>query len=315
MITKSSFKPFKLLANKHLQTILSSIGPQPLKATLTEENIELPDGDFIECHMKIDKPNQPIVIILHGLGGNIRSHYSKLLIRTVLKHEMNVVFMHFRGANKPNRSNKSYHAGDTDAFAHLCKLLKQRYPTQLIKVVGVSLGGNVVLKYAGDGKHTVIPDHIIVISTPFDLLSTAQHLNSGIHKMYRGYLLKKAFHTIYQKFHADRLGIPLKVLESIRNFADYDALITAPLHGFKDAQDYYTQCSCRQYLKNIKTPTLIIQAKDDPFVPFKDWPTEAELSPSVTLEASKNGGHVGFIGGSFSPHYWLEWRVAEALKA
>ena len=155
----------------------------------------------------------------------------------------------------------------------------------------------------------------IAISVPFDLNSAALNLEKGLSRIYQRHLLDKLRNSVRKKAVAHPPPVPLENLHELQTFRQFDDRITAPIHGFRDVDDYYTQSSSKQFLKDIRTPTLIIQATDDPFLPAEALPVESELSPSVTLELSSKGGHVGFISGinPLKPQYWLEHRIQRFL--
>jgi uncharacterized protein len=315
MARPSQFKPSPWLKSPHLQTIFPTLLRRKIKFKTRMEYLTLPDGDFIDLRFGPNINNAPIVILIHGLGGCIDSQYAKGLLKAAHAAGFNTVFMHFRGASIANKTPKSYHGGATDEFSFLFKTLKQRNPNTDLIGIGVSLGANALLKYLGDGKQEVLLSAAIAISTPFDLAHTSDILNSGFSKIYRRYLLNCANRPLFLKIEKNVLDIPKKTIKSFKTFREFDENITAPLHGYSSANHYYQTCSCKQYLKHIQTPTLIIQAEDDPFVPKIQHPKPHELSNTIQFECSKRGGHVGFVGGTIKPTYWLEKRVVEYLQS
>jgi len=225
--------------------------------------------------------------------------------------------MHWRGCSgEPNRLERSYHSGATDDIGFMVELLQQRFPGGPISAIGFSLGANALLKYLGEqGSHCALKS-AVAVCPPLVLQVGANKLNKGIGRGYQRFLIGLMREQIDAKNALyPNLNLP-EVDDSNDNFWKIDNTYTAPVHGFKDVHDYYTQCSARQYLKNISAPTHIIYAIDDPFFTKEVIPTEAELSKSVTLELPKHGGHVGFISGSvpFKPTYWLDGRIVEVLR-
>jgi predicted alpha/beta-fold hydrolase len=224
--------------------------------------------------------------------------------------------MHFRGCSgEPNRLARSYHSGDTGDLAYLVEALRQREPGAPIAIVGFSLGGNVLLKWLGQtGNHASVRA-AVAVSPPFVLHDAVDRMQQGFSRLYQWYLLRSMRRAVAEK--RDHVTFPIKVddLAVLKNFRDFDERVTAPLHGFDGANHYYTVSSSRQYLKDIAIPTLILHARDDPFMSEAAIPGDDELSETVTLELSARGGHVGFIAGAWPwrPRYWLEQRIPAHL--
>ena len=311
------FKPAWWLPGGHLQTIYPVLTRRQLTVPTTAERLELDDGDFIDINWA-GKPGLPIVIVLHGLAGSIESPYARGLINALVNNGKRVVFMHFRGCSgEPNRLQRSYHSGETGDLNTLANIIKQREPSTPLFAVGYSLGGNVLLKWLGETKEKNILTAACAISVPFELGKAAVHMQKGISRFYQSWLLSYMREAVRNKFKHRLSRIDLNRLSKLRTFWHFDDNITAPLHGFRDACDYYQQSSSRQYLQNISIPTLIIHAKDDPLMPLDVIPTKPELSPYVTWELYNSGGHVGFITGNLpgKPHYWLEKRIPDFFKS
>ena len=253
-----------------------------------------------------------IVLVLHGLEGSLESHYIGGLLTTLAGDGYNAGLMYLRNCGEEqNRLARSYHSGETGDLDFVVQHILKKFPGQQLVVIGFSLGGNILLKWLGEQKESSSLHSAIAISVPFDLNSAALNLEKGLSRIYQRYLLKKLRNSVRKKATRHPPPVPLERLHELQTFRQFDNGITAPLHGFRDVDDYYTQSSSKQFLKDIRTPTLIIQAKDDPFLPAEALPVESELSPSVTLELSSKGGHVGFISGvnPLNPQYWLEHRI------
>ncbi len=225
--------------------------------------------------------------------------------------------MHYRGTSgKENNLARSYHSGDTaDAFSFISSL-KSRYPKAKLYAVAYSLGANMLLKLLGESGHNSNLEAAVCVSAPMQLDICADSMNRGFSRLYQTNLLKDLKISLDKKYdrHDMKSLINLKRedIKNIKTFWEFDDAYTAPIHGFSSAKDYYTKSSSKQFLKDIKTPTLIIHSLDDPFMTPEVLPKEDEISKNVTLEVSKKGGHVGFISGSFlKPKYWLEDRVVE----
>jgi len=307
---KSTFTTSSTLANAHLQTLWGPFIRQFQPLTIIDEMVTLPDQDVLELN-RLPNPSGPIVLILSGLGGSIESHYVKGLLLTLQANGFTGIFMHHRGTGKePNQSLSSYHLGHTLDLRYIVELIAKRYPGKPLFLVGYSLGGNIVLNYLAERfLHNTI-QAAVAISIPFNPKVTVGWINHGIGKIYQRYLLKSLKRDILRK--GSQMSLPLSCdeINRITTLNDWDERITAPLHGFLHAEDYYHQSDCRHALKIIKTPTLILHSTDDPLIPVDVIPAEKDLSSTITLELSQHGGHVGFIGGRLlEPHYWLEKRI------
>ena len=287
---------------------------QPLP--LTSERLELPDGDFLDLAWMPDN-DQEICLLLHGLEGSLSSHYPRGLIQAATHANKHAVFMHFRGCSgEPNRLSRRYHSGDTGDLRFVIETIQNRYPGRDIHAVGVSLGGNVLLKYLGENGEDSRIQSAIAISVPYDLAVAAQTLQYGTARIYQRHLLNSLQATFYEK--ATLVDLPIRIPEKheIDTIYEFDDLVTAPIHGFKDADDYYTRCSSRQFLPEIRIPTLLIHALDDPFMTPEVIPRKNELPGNVELDLQQHGGHVGFIEGNvpFVASYWLDQRVEAFLS-
>ena len=316
------FQPAFGLKNRHLQTIYASFFRKFSSTDFEIETFILSDGDFVECYwQKINhhQENTPIVILFHGLTGSYKSPYIQGTMKELKEAGFSSVLMHFRGCSgKENLKPKSYHSGDIqDAYEYISSI-KKRYPQAKVFAVGFSLGANMLLKLLGEKQNKCQLSAAVGVSAPMVLDACATYMNGGLSKFYQRLLLKdlkKDLEKKYDKFAMEEL-IPLKRkdIKDIKTFWEFDNVYTAPIHGFSSAQDYYTKSSSKQFLQYIKIPTLIIHAKDDPFMPSTILPNDI-MPKNITLEISKYGGHVGFISGSFfHPKYWIEKRIVEYYK-
>jgi uncharacterized protein len=308
-----SFKPAWWLPGPHCQTLWPTFGRKSATIQLIRERIELADGDFID----LDWSNQdarPIVIILHGLEGSADSPYARGMLRIINQCGWRGVVMHFRGCSgEPNRKLRAYHSGETNDIAEIITILRAREPSTPIVALGYSLGGNVLLKWLGESGAQNPLTAAVAVSVPLELGKSADRLQQGFSRVYQWHLLKSLCEKMKTKAHMhDTLPTSAK-FSSIREFDDK---LTAPMHGFDSANDYYTLSSSRQFLKTIRIPTLLIQSKDDPFLTPDAIPELSELSHSLQMEVTEHGGHVGFVSGNlpWQPEYWLERRIPEFLK-
>lgn len=315
-LTTSPFESPWWLRSAHLQTLWAPIlrrGPNP---RFRRERLELEDGDFLDLDWTENR-NGPIVLVLHGLEGSSKSPYARGLLQAIANHGWRGVLMHFRGCSgEPNRLDRTYHSGDTADLAAVVAMLGKQTPDAPLAAVGYSMGGNVLLKWLGElGAESPLAA-AVAISVPFTLSSAAERLDLGFSRLYQRRLIGDLRRKLREKFRHRTSPIDLAAVERCRNFWDFDDLVTAPLHGFRDVHDYYSRASSRQYLHAIETPTLIVHARDDPFMAPDVVPESHELSPTTVLEISERGGHVGFVHGRWpwQTRYWLEKRIPVYLE-
>ncbi|HEV2110781.1 MAG TPA: hydrolase [Gammaproteobacteria bacterium] len=316
MIIKSEFRPGALWRNRHIQTIVPNVFFPKARVELRRERLELPDGDFIDVDWTLGKTG-PIVIVLHGLEGSIDSRYANNIMRCVHTLGFRGALPHFRGCSgEPNRLPIGYHSGFTQDLEYFSGLLKSREPGTPLAAVGYSLGGNVLLKWLGESPNAVRIVTGVAVSVPFDLGICSAAIEKGFSRVYMWELMGRLRRSAQRKFSRISAPIPLPDIEALRTFRQFDDAMTAPLHGYKDADDYYARCSSRPYLKRIRVPTLVVHSADDPFMTPEILPREEELSSSVTFELTEHGGHVGFIDGSvFKPRRWVDERISRHLAA
>ena len=322
-----TFKPAWWLPGPHLQTLWNSLCRKPPQLHRRRERLWLEDGDFLDLDWHgPHSAEAPLVLVLHGLTGSSSSHYVLGLQQALTTRGWASVALNWRGCSgEPNLLARGYHSGASDDLAETVRHLRAQRPLTPLYVVGYSLGGNVLLKYLGETGDDSQVQAAAAVSVPFRLDQCADRLGLGFSRVYQAHFMKQMVAYVKTKQRlfahkgmADRLSTldQLGALDGMRTFWDFDDRITAPLHGFKGAQDYYTHSSSRYFLARIATPTLIIQATDDPFVFRHSLPESAELSPHIELELHAHGGHVGFIDGSLrKPGYYLERRIPQWLAA
>ncbi len=315
MITASPFRPAWWLPGPHLQTLWPVLVRPHRAPLLRRERIELADGDFIDLDWTPAHPG-PVVLVLHGLEGSSRSHYAGRILQRLRSAGYQGVLMHFRGCSgAPNRLARGYTAGDSDDLESVTALLRRRFPDRPLAAVGYSLGGNVLLKWLGQSAPPLAC--AVAVSVPFELACTAERLERGFSRLYQAYLLAKLRRSALRKVHYPGFPVTRETLATLTGLRRFDDAVTAPLHGYSGAEEYYRDASSRQYLHAIPTPTLLIQARDDPFMDERAIPLARELSASTTLELSRQGGHVGFIAGTIPgrARYWLDERITAWLDA
>ena len=310
----------------HLQTIWPSLIRRQVIPVRRRERLALYDGDFIDLDWLGDNDSGPIVVLLHGLTGCSHSNYIVGLQKQCLRFGWQSVAVNFRGCSgSPNLLPRSYHSGDSQELQYIFTVLRKRYPVRPIAAVGYSLGGNVLLKYLGEQSQNSILSCAVAVSVPFRLDLCAEKMNRGFSRTYRNRLIRAMLQQVYDKidfFRTQGMEAKAEILESfhgladIKTFQQFDHQITAPLHGFRSGDDYYRQASSCYYLDEIRCPTLILHAKDDPFMTADCIPSCSELSKDILLEVYENGGHVGFVCGTLrKPEYWLEQKIPAFLRS
>ncbi|MBO1518359.1 hydrolase [Oceanisphaera pacifica] len=315
MIHTSAFQPPWWARNSHIQTIFAKYLHRQ-RISHKRERLELPDGDFVDLAWGLPEQGtqKPLVVLFHGLEGSIESHYIQGMMAAIHQQGWQAVLMHFRGCSgEPNRFLTSYHSGATEDPHYLLTLLRQRYPERPIAAIGYSLGGNMLINYLA--KHSRTPlCAAAVVSAPLQLSACADRINLGLSRCYQGYLLKGMKENWQQKLRRHPQLSGFSELNSITSLREFDDKITAPVHGFSSAQDYYQSCSGLPMLEKISTQTLIIHAADDPFMDDTVIPDASDIPPAITYELSRGGGHLGFIQGSpWRPHFWLNPRITQWL--
>ncbi|WP_296216692.1 hydrolase [Pseudomonas sp. UBA2684] len=322
-----TFKPAWWLPGPHLQTLWNPMCRPPTPLARRRERLWLDDGDFLDLdwHGPHDA-STPLVLVLHGLTGSSSSLYVLGVQQALAAQGWASVALNWRGCSgEPNLLPRGYHSGASEDLAETVRHLRAQRPMAPLYAVGYSLGGNVLLKYLGESGADSQLQGAVAVSVPFRLDQCADRIGMGFSRVYQAHFMREMVAYVKEKQrlfahqgHADRLSTleRLGPLDGMRTFWDFDGRITAPLHGFSDAQDYYKRSSSRYFLDRIATPSLVIQAADDPFVFRHSLPEPSELSPCTTLELHTHGGHVGFIEGSpRQPGYYLERRIPQWLAA
>lgn len=311
----AGFEPAWWCRGPHAQTLWPHLVRRRPQIALRRERLELPDGDFLDLDWTRNDTG-PIVVILHGLEGSSRSQYARGLLARVEAKGWRGVVVHFRGCSgEPNRLARGYHSGETGDLAWVIQQLQRREPATRMAAVGYSLGGNVLLKWLGEQGAQASLQAAVAVSVPFVLQEAADRFTRGFSRLYQWALLRSLKRNYRRKF--ARIASPLAV-DPVRlyRFWDFDHYVTAPLHGFDSARHYYATASCRRYLRDIRVPTLLVHALDDPFMSPRVVPETSELSPQIDFELYPHGGHVGFVYGSspWRARYWLEERIPLFLQ-
>jgi uncharacterized protein len=305
----------------HAQTVYPSLFGAKPAITYTRERWDTtphgkPDGDFIDVDRIAstrDAHDKPVLVVFHGLEGSSDACYARNLMFEAERRGWRGMVPHFRSCSgEVNRLPRAYHSGDAAEIDWILRRVKAEAPHQPLYVAAISLGGNATLKWLGEqGSHaTPLVTAAAAISAPLDLMAAGEALEQGFCKLYTWNFLKtmkaKAFNKLQQHpgmFRAD-------IARAAKTLREYDNEITAPLHGYKDTDDYWTRASSKPGLIDVRVPTLVLNAKNDPFLPAAALPTPAEVSSDVRLDFPDQGGHVGFLQGSFPGHgRWMASRV------
>lgn len=306
------------LRNRHLQTIWPALLAPAPAVRYRRERWTTPDDDFVDLDWALPgaglpapDPGAPLVALFHGLEGGSRSHYARALMATLLATGWRGVVVHWRGCSgEPNLLARAYHSGDSDEIDWILKRLRPEF------AAGVSLGANVLLKWLGErGSEAGFLRAAAGVSAPQDLHAGAIALSRGFNRIYCvNFLLTLKRKSIAKLDRFPGLYERRRVLAA-RNFFDFDDAVTAPLHGFRDAIDYWTRSSCRQYLGGIAVPTLVLNALNDPFLPPSALARPNEVSAAVVLDYPEHGGHAGFLeGGLPGAVTWLPQRLVRFFR-
>jgi predicted alpha/beta-fold hydrolase len=312
-ILASHFHPPAYLRNGHIQTILPVLLRRRLNIALKRERLELEDGDFLDldwARMGGDK----LAILSHGLEGCSDDGSNRGMTTTLHAAGWDALAWNLRGCGKEmNRLPRSYHSGETGDLGAVIRFAATRYSR--IALIGFSLGGNMTLKYLGEASLHPAVIGAVAISVPIDLAATARALD---HRWSNRIYLRRFIKSLIAKVETKARRFPDQVdasrIRTIRTFQEFDDRYTAPIHGFRDAADYWKKSSARQYLDRITIPTLLLNANDDPFLTPGCFPfAEAEQNPSLFFEAPESGGHMGFVDLTRGGEPWFERRVVEFL--
>lgn len=302
------------LPGGHAQTIYPLlIRPAPL--CYQRQRWDTPDGDFIDLDWHLpppiddgSTPPAPLLVLFHGLEGSSASHYAITILRAAAARGWHGVAVNFRGCSgEANRLPRAYHSGDSVEIDWILRRFRRLEPGRTQYAVGVSLGGNALLKWlgeqgeaAGDCVHAAA-----AVSAPLDLAACGHHLARGFNRVYTRHFLATLKQGAAEKLRRYPGLFDGKRMWAARNLYQFDDVVTAPLHGFAGADDYWQRASSKPWLIGIRRPTLLLNALNDPFLPASALPTAAQVTSAVQLEFPRHGGHVGFVTGA--PPGRLDW--------
>jgi predicted alpha/beta-fold hydrolase len=299
------------LPGGHLQTIWPALRRHPA-VPARRERVATPDGDFwdFDWVQPADaRVGGPLVVLLHGLEGSAESHYAAALMAALVAGGWRGVVPHFRGCSgEPNRLPRAYHSGDHEELDAMLAAVRARVaPETVVYVAGVSVGGSVLLNWLGrsGSDATRFVRAAAAVSTPLDLTAAGTAIGRGLNRIYTHNFLR----TLKPKSLALEGRFPglldAAKVRRARTLYDFDEAVTAVLHGFAGASDYWRRASCKPWLTGIAVPTLVLNARNDPFVPAGSLPGPHDVSPDVRLDQPAEGGHGGFMTGPFPGN--LEW--------
>ncbi|MFO1323866.1 MAG: alpha/beta fold hydrolase [Burkholderiales bacterium] len=311
------FRGPRWLPGGHAQTIYPYFLARP-RIEYRRERITTRDGDFWDFDWLVDAPgvapDAPLVALFHGLEGGAQSHYALLLMERLAARGWRGVVPHFRGCGgTPNVRPRAYHSGDYEEVEAMLAELRARVdPRTPMYAVGVSLGGSALLNWIGragtSASRTLVA--AAAVSVPLDLMAAGIAIGQGLNRIYTWYFLR----TLKPKALAMAERFPGLLdtarVARTRTMWEFDDSVTAPLHGFAGTHDYWTRASSIGWLRDVRLPTLVLNARNDPFVPGASLPSAQEVAKEVTLEQPAGGGHVGFMTGPAPGRLdWMPRRV------
>jgi predicted alpha/beta-fold hydrolase len=313
------YSPAWWIPGGHLQTLWGKLFRRQASASTVLERWDTPDGDFLEVYRLASERGTPRVLLLHGLEGSVRSHYAQALLNEAARRGWGADLLIFRSCGSElNLTRRFYHSGETSDIAFVLDRIVGEFPGSPLALAGVSLGGNVLLKFLGE-RGKALPLQLkaaAAVSVPFDLARSSRRINRGFSRFYQRFFLNSLRRKAQEKALRFPDLAPKRSIAALRTLEDFDNLITGPLHGFRDAQDYYARSSSLPYLKNIRLPTLLFSAMDDPMLPPEVLDEVREAARDnylLEVDFVARGGHAGFITGSvpWRPFYYAEHRVGE----
>lgn len=296
------------LPGGHLQTIWSALyaqrvhGPAP---QFRRERWDTPDGDFIDVDWLNDAGGKTLLVLFHGLEGSTQSQYAQAFAGFAREQGLAYAVPHFRGCSgELNRAPRAYHSGDWEEIDWILRRFRAQHAGRIV-AVGISLGGNALLRWAGElqDEAAQVLDAVAAVCSPLDLAAGGHAIGRGFNRqVYTRMFLKTMKPKALAKL-AQHPGLfDRQALERVRDLYEFDNLFTAPLHGFRNTEDYWARASAKPHLARIRIPALALNARNDPFVPAHSLPNRSDAGPYVTLWQPPHGGHVGFPGGRWPGH-------------
>jgi predicted alpha/beta-fold hydrolase len=322
-----TYTPAWWVPGAHLRTLWGKLVRRAPRVETHRELWTTPDGDELEIHRLASPTNRssatavPRLLLLHGLEGTIESVYLRGTLAEARRRGWAADVLIFRTCNGAmNRARRMYHSGETTDLDFVVRRLVHEHPTQPLLIAGFSLGGNVLLKWLGELGDDV-PCQVLgaaTVSVPYDLERGSRHIERGFARVYGRHFLRTLRAKARTKLASHPGLFDGEALEQAMTLYDFDEAVTAPVHGFQSATDYYSRSSSIHFLDRIERPALLLSARDDPFLPpevLDDVLNVAKANPKLVVEIHESGGHVGFVSGRnpFRPLYYAEWRIVDFL--
>lgn len=305
------------LAGAHAQTIYPALF-RPAAVVFRRERVDTPDGDFVDFDWQDPDgaaPDAPTVVLFHGLEGNSSSHYSRALMRRLQTIGWRGVVPHFRGCSgEPNRLPRAYHSGDYAEVGWMLSAIGARLPAAPLYAVGVSLGGSALLNWLGRERERALSTLVAAaaVSAPLDLAAAGIAIGQGFNRIYARHFLSTLVPKALQMATRFPGTLDVAAVRTATSMHAFDDVVTAPLHGFGGAEDYWQRASSKPWLGGIAVSTLVLNARNDPFIPASSLPGAESVSRTVTLEQPAHGGHAGFAMSPFPGS--LEWLPNRLLQ-
>ncbi|MES2041202.1 MAG: alpha/beta fold hydrolase [Pseudomonadota bacterium] len=308
------------LPGGHLQTIYPAVFINKPHTPLRRERWTAPDNDFVDVDFLDGEPGKPFVVLFHGLEGSSDSHYARAMMAALRARGWSGAIPHFRGCSgELNQAPRFYHSGDAQEIGWIIERLYQQFHHQhdggKFYAAGVSLGGNALLRWLGESQHHAdIVNAACAVSAPLDLAQGGASLSSGFNMIYTRMFLKTLKPKCLKKLDQFPGLFNKTAMLEAKDLYEFDNVVTAPLHGYLDTDDYWHRASAKHILNDITVPTLVLNARNDPFLPARHLPTQA--AKCVTLDYPEHGGHVGFAAGNVPGHLnWLPQKILNFFEA
>ena len=305
--------------NPHLQTVWPRLWRYRPALHYRREQLELPDGDFIDIDW-LPGGNGPCLLLVHGLEGSSRSPYALGILNAIAAMGWRGAAMNLRGCSgRSNRLARAYHSGDTQDIGFVVDHMAKQCAGAPLLLTGISIGGNLVLKYLGESASRTPVQAAVAVSVPFDLGAAVDVMHHSFGGLYEQYFMHSLRRKVRDKAGIIKLPLDTEHALAARTIREFDDRVTAPLHGFENAAHYYAESSCKHFIKSVRVPTLILHARDDPFMNADIIPAADQLSAATRLEVLDRGGHVGFVSSrkdlpGHGSGYWLEYAIPRWLE-
>ena len=308
-------RPAWWLPGPHLPTIYGKMMRRVAPVPTTRERFELPDGDLLSVERMRGRPDAPRLVLFHGLEGSTRSMYTRGLLHLARQRGWwgDLVLWRTCDGEPVNSVPRAYHSGASDDADAVIRRIVAADPGRPTMLLGVSLGGNVLLKWLGE-QGSAVPSEVkaaVAVSVPFDLARCSRQIEQGFAAVYGRFFMKGLKAKTFAKLERFPGLVDPAALERVRTIWEFDDVVTAPIHGFASAEDYYRRASSLQFLDRVRVPSLLFNAADDPFLPrpiLDEVRAVAAQNPYLQCHFPEHGGHVGFIAGAhpWKARYWME---------